>query len=208
MNHLLVMLMFLYMKKRKHTRYQKKFYRSIDAHSRRIRNRRIPRISLQDPTHTAWKALYNSQNDQAMITLTGFDCDTFHWLAGLFTPLYDQFSPFVSQDGEITPIDNSRGRKRLLQAVDALGMTLAWTRTRGSTMTLQMIFGMTDSSVSMYLRFGRRILVRVLKQNVLSRISVPSPEKIHEFCQAVQERHPTLADVWCTMDGLKLMWQT
>jgi hypothetical protein len=31
-------------------------------------------------------------------------------------------------------------------------------------MVLQMIFGMTANSVSMYLRFGRRILIAVLKK--------------------------------------------
>jgi hypothetical protein len=47
----------------------------------------------------------------------------------------------------------------------ALGLVLAWTRTRGSSMVLQMIFGMTATLLSIRLQFGRRILVKVLKDH-------------------------------------------
>ena len=47
----------------------------------------------------------------------------------------------------------------------------------------------------------------VLKNNELAKVQIPSPEKIREYCGAVESRHPNLPDVWCTMDGLKLLLQ-
>lgn len=194
-------------KRQKHTRYQKKYYKSLDAVRRRLRDRRIPRVALQDPATCSWNRLYNSGNDQALITLTGLDFATFHWLERMFTPIHDNYSPFVSPDGRIVRINNNRGRKRLMNGKDCLALCLAWTRTRGSNMALQIIFGITATPLSMYLRFGRRILIKVLSNNDLARIQIPSPEKIREYCAAVESRHPNLRDVWCTMDGLKLLLQ-
>ena len=73
---------------------------------------------------------------------------------------------------------------------------------------LQIIFGMTASSVSMYLRFGRRILIEVLKAEPAAAIMIPSELKIQdEYKDAIREKHPLLSDVWCCMDGLKLYLQ-
>jgi hypothetical protein len=67
--------------------------------------------------------LYNSINDQALITLTGFDFATFHWLEEMFTPVYDNHTPFNTPDGMILPIDSSRGRKRLIHGKDCLALS-------------------------------------------------------------------------------------
>lgn len=193
--------------RKKHSRYQKKYYKNLSSVLRRLRARRIPRVALHDTAECAWIKLYNSGNDQAMITLTGLDLATFNWLDGLFTPMHDNYSPFISPDGKITLLKNRSGRKRLIEGKDCLALTLAWTRTRGSSFALQMIFGITGTSTSMYLRFGRRILIEILKKNDLARLRIPSPEKIREYCRAYALRHPDLGDVWCTMDGLKLRLQ-
>ena len=74
-------------------------------------------------------------------------------------------------------------------------------------MVLQIIFGMTASSVSMYLRFGRRILIEVLKAEPAAAIMIPSELKIQEYKDAIREKYPLLSDVWCCMDGLKLYLQ-
>lgn len=191
----------------KHSRYRKDYYNRLDAVRRRLRARRIPRVALQDPRNSAWNRLYESGNDQGLITLTGFDFATFRWLEGIFTPIHNSYSPFVSPEGAIVPIDNARGRKRLIQGKDYLALSLAWTRTRGSNMVLQLIFGMSNTSVSMYLRFGRRILVKILRRHPLAAVRVPTPEKIREYSEAIATRHPNLENVWCTMDGLKLYLQ-
>jgi hypothetical protein len=72
---------------------------------------------------------------------------------------------------------------------------------------LQLIFGLLYANLCVYLRFSRRITVEVFRDDPLAGICIPSKEKIHEYMQAVAERHPQLSDVWSTMDGLKLYLQ-
>ena len=187
-----------------HSRNRKRFYKALSRAMRRLRDRRIPRFSLQDPGTSTWRRLYASTNSQAMITLTGLDVGTFGWLNEKFEPLYNSLSPFVADDGTIVPKTIGKGRPRLMLSADCLALNLAWTRLRGSTMALSMIFGMTGSSVSMYLRFGRRLIIRILSEEPDAAIRIPSHEKIREYQAAIAARHPVLDKVWCTMDGLKL----
>ena len=67
-----------------------------------------------------------------------------------------------------------------------------------------MIFGMTMSNLSIYLKFTMRIFIWAFRDNPLARIAVPDHATIKGYKQSVGERHPFLADVWATMDGLKL----
>ena len=92
-----------------------------------------------------------------------------------------------------------------MSALDGLGLVLVWTRTRGSTSVLQLIFGMTQSSTSEYLSFCTHLLIVVLQQIDGARVRRPTDEEIHSFKDAVKSRHPRLDGVWCTMDGLNLM---
>ena len=64
---------------------------------------------------------------------------------------------------------------------------------------------MTQTSISDYLAFCTHILVHVLKGKEDAKIKRPSNEKNQRYKQAVQQCHPFLEDVWCTMDGIKLM---
>ena len=50
-------------------------------------------------------------------------------------------------------------------------------------MNLQLIFGMTMTNLSMYLRFGRHIMIHVLKNDTHASITIPSKEKIIEYKQ-------------------------
>ena len=49
----------------------------------------LPRVSLQDASQSAWKTLFNSGNDQALISLTGLTFEVFNWLLPKFSELYD-----------------------------------------------------------------------------------------------------------------------
>jgi hypothetical protein len=145
-----------------------------------------------------------SEDNQAMITLTGFDLPSFHYLANLFAPIYEQYTPYMDGDGYIIrKVSMTRGRPRMMNPADCLGLVLAWSRTRGSLMVLQLLFGMTMSPVSKYLQFARRILVKILKANPLARIKLPSVDKLEEYRTMIADRHPALDMVWGTMDGLK-----
>ena len=72
---------------------------------------------------------------------------------------------------------------------------------------LQLVFGLTYSNLSVYLRFGIRLIVEILSNDPLARVAIPSAVKIESFKAAFAERHPILNNCWATMDGLKLYLQ-
>jgi hypothetical protein len=186
------------------SRNRKIFRRALRAKDRYIRQRRIPRISLLPVSRSPWRRVFSSRDDQAMITLTGFDMESFYYVLNLFAPVYEQYTPHMDKDGFIIrKVSLTRGRPRLMNPADCLGLVLAWSRTRGSLMVLQLVFGMTMSPVSKYLQFARRILVKILKANVQARIKIPPPEKLEVYRAIIADRHPALDMVWGTMDGLK-----
>lgn len=188
------------------SRNRKVFYRTLPSWEKDRRRNRVPRIALQHPSESAWRKIYESRSDQALITLTGFDFDTFEWLHEMFEPIYNQYSPFIDRNGQLVRLKCPKeGRKRMLTSRDCLGLNLAWTRTRGSTVALQIIFGTTETPLGVYLKFGRRILIRVLKKVDDSAIRLPTEEEMIKYKEAVSARHPLLNEVWCSMDGLKLL---
>ena len=64
--------------------------------------------------------------------------------------------------------------------------------------TLQVIFGISFTTCSDYLKFGVRILLKVLCNNSQAEVQIPSEEKIRSYVQAVETKHPSLKNVWCT----------
>ena len=191
----------------KHSRFMKRYYKKLSYYHQKLRDKRIPRQALQNPKESAWRILLCSGSDHAMITLTCLDYESFNWLDELFSPIFNDYSPMVSPDGSIVPLKNKRCKPRLITGRDCLGLNLAWTRTKGSCYCLQMLFGMTATCVSVYLRFGRRILIQVLQSQQSSSIKLPNDNLINEYMNSISERHPALSNVWCTMDGLKLRLQ-
>ena len=71
-------------------------------------------------------------------------------------------------------------------------------------MVLQLLFGMTYSSLSKYLQFARRIIIKLLKNDPLAKISLPDDNKLQEYREIISHRHPAQQDFWGTMDGLKV----
>ncbi len=96
----------------------------------------------------------------------------------------------------------------MVQPEDCLGLVLVWTRTRGSLHVLQLVFGLIYSNLSVFLRFGMRVIVETFRHVPLARVSTPSAEEIESFKATFAEQHPLLNDCWATMDGLKLYLQT
>jgi len=187
-----------------YSRNHKIMHRIMGAKDFYICQQCIPRISLLPISKSPWHRVYTTGDDQAMITLTGFDLPSFHFLLNLFAPLYDNYTPFIDKDGYIIQkVSLSRGRPRLMHPADCLGLVLAWSWTRGSLMVLQLIFGLTMTPVSKYLQFARRILVKILKANELAKICLPTHKILEEYRGMIQARHPVLDNVWGTMDGLK-----
>jgi hypothetical protein len=187
-----------------HSRYRKRFYRALSLLERRRRDRRIPRAALLSPKDSPWRKVYFSRNDQALITLTGIDFATFELILSRgFEYYFDNYTPF--KDGSVQRKLIDKGRPRLMTAADGLGLILSYTRTRGSQDCLEMMFGLTGTTVSDYVRFLCRVLIVVLQQMEDATIKLPSEDEVSRFKDAVAHRHPNLEGVWCTMDGLKLL---
>ena len=120
--------------------------------------------------------------------------------------MFSCHTPF-HESGFIVPFEYVTGRKREVQPEDCLGLVLVWTQTRGALNVLQLVFGLTYTNLSVYLRFGIRLLIETFHDDPLARVCLPSPEKIYEYMSAFGERHPLLHNCWATMDGLKLYLQ-
>ena len=62
------------------SRNRKAFYRLLGLEDRRRRQKKIPTLALLHPHQSAWRRLYYSGSDSALITLTGLDNTTFQVL--------------------------------------------------------------------------------------------------------------------------------
>ena len=72
------------------------FRQQLDLAGHRCRDRRIPRITLQDPNSSPWVRLFCSNSEQALITFTGLDYRSFNYLNTKFKPLFERYTPYSS----------------------------------------------------------------------------------------------------------------
>eukprot|EP00171_Calliarthron_tuberculosum_P003036 IDg3036t1 len=173
---------------------------------RRRRDRRITRAALQHPNMSAFTYLFGSSCNQSLITTCGLDHAAFRILFNRFAPLYNAYSPY-SSSGHIRRLPNNSigGRPRSMTALQCLALSLAWMRSRGAEHYLSLIFGVTGSVCSLFIRFGRRILVRVLANDTRAQICMPTDNEVDEFKMAFERKYEHLQNVYCVADGLKLL---
>jgi hypothetical protein len=135
----------------------------------------------------------------------------FHYKS--FDKIIDKVAPMVSSH---TPFNSSwmivnfeyiRGCKRNVQPADCLGLVLVWTQTRGALNVLQLVFGLTYSKLSVFLKFGICLIIKTFYNDPLATVSIPLSEDIETIKAAFGKRHLLLNDCWATMDGLKLYLQ-
>ena len=122
-----------------------------------------------------------------------------------FKPLYQ--SLIIGDDGCICRCTTFIGHRRLLDAEGCLGLVLCWSHTRGAEWCLAVAFGLTGTRVSVYLQFGMRILVVILKVDPKSEVHMPDAAEIALFKEAITAKHSLLVDCYCMVDGLKLYLQ-
>lgn len=188
------------------------FRSNLDINSRRARQGKIRRRSLLRPGESAFAKLFDSGQDDALVTICGFDHASFALLHTKFKVEFDRFTPYNTKrgDGRIATIGiratnrTVRGRKRLLTSIHCLGLALAWTRTQGSYSVLQIMFGLTASHLSLWLRFARRLVVKILRDDPIAQVSIPTDDEIANFEAAIQAKYPALTNCWGAMDGLKI----
>ena len=141
-----------------HSRYQKKFYNQLDIVNRRARIGHIPRFALTDPDISAISKLLYSRSDAAYIVTTGLDCTTFDLLLSKFKVLFNTYTPHDKVTGRIRKLKIKVGKARLFTSKMCLACVLYHARSRGALLTVQLLFGQTKSTMSVWLRFGRKIV--------------------------------------------------
>jgi len=150
------------------------FRNRLTAEGRRRRQRRIPRSALQSPHLSAFAVMLGSGNDQSLITACGLDHRAFRELLILYSPFYQRYSPY-SVDGRLRRVspDINGGRPRTMTAEHSLGLYLMWLRSRGPESFLCMIFGVSASVGSLFIRFARRIILRILYRDTRAAVRMP-----------------------------------
>ena len=185
-----------------------RFRQFLHPEERRRRDPRVPRIALVDPTESSFYRLYRSRDDQALIATTGLDHRCFSYLLHHFTPIFYRYSPYASYHGgkfcHLMQNPGNGGRPRTVSPCSCLGLVLFFTRTRGALPILQLVFGLSYSVLCLFLKFGMRILFKLLLREEGAKVALPSVETIMEFMDVVEEKYPALQHVWFVMDGLKV----
>jgi len=187
---------------------KRSFRKMLTRQQRRNRKGVFRREALQTPEVAPFWQIYNSGQMLALITRCGFNHPFFNELLLLFTPYFDSCTPYGDGSCIVKKQRPKGGRKRTVSAVSCLALVLAWTRTRGSNMILQIVFGLTSSPLDLWLRFGRRICVKVLNNNDLAAVKMPTDAKLEEFSVIVEEKYPLLKKTWGATDGLKIRLQS
>lgn len=177
----------------------------LSREERRKRERRITRRALQCPRLSPFATLFGSGCDRSLITLTGFDHRAFRYLLERYKPMYNAYTPY-SPSGKITKVRQQAlgGRPRSLDATQSLALVLAWTRTRGPEFVLCIMFGITSSVCSLFVRFGRTILLRILASDSNAIVRLPTPNDTRAFQAAISSQYSMLTDVCAVADGLKV----
>lgn len=182
------------------------FKERLTLEGKRRRDRRIGRRALQQPTMSAFAFVFGSGCDQSLITLTGFDFKSFQYILEKFDPVYRAYSPY-SRNGRIRLLPDrlvKRGRPRSMTSAHCLGLVLTWGRSRGSEFVISLLFGITGSVCSLFLRFGRRVLMKVLKNDPNAEVRMPSGPELEGLKLAISGKYSLLQNVFCVADGLKL----
>ena len=195
---------------------QKKHYyrKQLNSEGRQRRDRNLIRASLKSPDESTWLKVFASGDDGALITVTGYDHETFQYMLSLFLPFFTNYTPWCSKHGGVDGLNyrklnenEKRGSKRMVTAQACLGLVLSWYRFRGAEFVLQGWFGFTGTQCNVWLRFGRRMLLRALANEADVRVRMPDDATIKKYQDAVRKRHVHLNRVYCFADGLKLPFE-
>lgn len=174
---------------------------------RRVLNGTIRRGSLQPARESTFWQVYNSGQDESLIQLTGFHKPAFDALLRLFEPIYNEFTPHC-QTGHIRRLHRAANRSRLLTAASCLGLVLTWLRSRGGSRSLCFMYGIIPATCSTWLRFGKRVLLRVLLHCEAACVKMPTADEAARYVDTIAEKYPALTNVWGAMDGLKIPIET
>ena len=189
-------------------RKRRERYAQLSEEDRTRRARKVPRMATLQPCESPWALLYASDNVQGFITVTGLDPTCFRALLANFKALFDSHTPYAKYDGNIrrvSPDRERRGRPRKITAHACLGLTLYWTRTTCYYWTIAGFFGLTASPCELWLRFGKRMLLQVLRNREDAKIRMPNEETLGQYLGSINLAYNKLTNVAYVGDGLKIL---
>lgn len=151
------------------------------------------RKDLISPSQSPWRKVFNGKRDRAWVMVMGVNVKTFFLILRKFVLLVDKPK-------------TQFGRPRALNDVDHLALTLHFLRSKVDQTNLALMFGVTQGSISIYLRDGINILDNILSSWYLSRIQWPDHREMAHLASLTANRdsHEAVAGVFGFMDGLKL----
>lgn len=127
----------------------------LSIEERRQWDRRTPRHALRNYGHSAFRYLYQSGNNQALLNCCGTTHVVFRELLALFEPYFNMYT--FDDDCHIRKVTFTRsgvpkGRRRDLDSIGCFGLVLYWYRTKGLVArAIAMAFGVTSTPKYHYL---------------------------------------------------------
>lgn len=141
-----------------------------------------------------------------VLTMTGLDHRVFRYLLVRFQKQFLMLNPY-GPDGQVDRLAQSAwGCTRSLSPTSCLGQVFSRYRTRGSCISLCMLFGITPTVCHIFLRFSRRMLLHVLSRNGLYMVKMPTDSEISTYQDNVGEKCSTMCTQLqtnsnCTLSG-------
>ena len=153
----LLLFLYQYMKGKQKKHYYRK---QLNSESRQRRDRNQIRASLKSPDESTWLKVFASGDDGALITVTGYDHETFQYMLSLFLPFFTNYTPWCSKHGGVDGLNyrklnenEKRGSKRMVTAQACLGLVLSWYRFCWAEFVLQGWIGFTGTQCNVWLRW-------------------------------------------------------
>ncbi len=140
-----------------------------------------------------------------MISLTRLDYNSSLDLHDLFKPIFNNYTLYTKSSFICKLHNKKKGRPRSVTSISCLALVLTWTRTKGALRILQLIFGLTSSPISTWLKFGRRCLIKALFNHPAAKVQLPTGQEIRAFETTIKNKFNLLHNVWGAMDGVKLL---
>eukprot|EP01040_Poterioochromonas_malhamensis_P010475 gene10475-11397_t len=148
----------------------------------------LTRSAIVKPHFSAWKRLLNFVDDKSLTNITGLNRQSFFRLVNI---------TYIEEP-------NPRGRPKLLQNVDRVGLGLLYLGSKMGLKHLSMIFGIVPSTVSTILKEVLQRFANHLKSDEAAAVLFPDSSKMQYLASLVQEREPTAANIIGFADGLSL----
>ena len=151
------------------------------------------RRSLVHPKFSPWRRLLNFGDEGSFLEMTGFNFDGFRELVGA-----------VANTVELNPGPRSRGRPKLLNIEDEIGLYLYYVNSTVRAKHLAQLFGIVPATVTTtILRMMKRV-VKGLRNHEASKIFFPTNDQMEIFARMINLREPTIDDVIGFLDGMSI----